>query len=155
MCCEHLKETLGAQGKSDCFSNSTTAAENGKKFSLENPDRKTICRIKIDGCLANSAKVIKCDYLFAICKNDKKEVSKYYLVELKGTDVVHAVKQIISTFESINEHIKAPAANYRGFLISSAVPRATEQRFRRLQDDCFKKKKFLITKKTNQCIEKV
>ena len=155
MCCESLKEALDAKSKANCFSQSTVAEEKGKKFSFNNSVRKGICRVKVDNCLIENKNIPKCDYLFKVCEAEEKN-SKYYFVELKGVNVDHAVTQIIKTFEMVRSKLKqSPPENYKGYVISSAVPSATEQKFRKLQDKCLKEHKLSITKRSNQWVEKI
>src|SRR4051812_12919 len=98
MCCQELQLMLEATDKKDCFSAKTVAHEHGKKFTLRNPARKTVCRVKVDDCLIGASNTRKCDYLFKVCKPEK-----YFLVELKGQDVSTAVTQIIRTYNIVNQ----------------------------------------------------
>ena len=139
MCCEELRKSLG--GKSECYSNSTVAKENGKEFRLNLNANSTACKVRIDGCVMDSQVLAKCDYLFKICP-----VNKYHLVELKGTDVDHAVHQIVSTFNMTKMRLKEEPANFTGHIISSAIPRAAEQKFRNLKDKAMKNNKLNIVK---------
>jgi hypothetical protein len=141
MCCQQLQVTLEATGKKDCFSAGTVAHEHGKKFTLRNPAHKTVCRVKVDDCLIDAPDTRKCDYLFKVC-----EMEKYFLVELKGQDVSTAVTQIVRTYDIVNRKIKVTADRYKGVIVSSAVPSATQQHFRKLQDKYYREKQLLITK---------
>jgi RNase adaptor protein for sRNA GlmZ degradation len=143
--CKDLISALGASGMKDCFSNSTVAEENGKKFTLINPSRKKICKVKVDGCLIKAQTARKCDYMFEV----SGKPNKYYLVELKGGDVVTAVDQIISTYSQVNAKIKSASNTYKGIVVSSGVPGA-EQRFRSAQTKSLKDHGIMILKKTNQ-----
>jgi hypothetical protein len=139
MCCKELKEVLGGEEK--CFSNSTVAKENGREFRLNLGAGQKACRVKIDGCLIKDHKKIKCDFLFKVCP-----INKYHLVELKGTDVDHAVAQIVNTFDVINKQIKDNPLNFTGHIISSSIPRAAEQKFRTLKEKVLKNKRLNIEK---------
>jgi hypothetical protein len=143
-CCTKLKNDLNYPDKDRCFSLKTTAKVNAKTFRIENNSNKSICRVEVDGCLIDSIDVLKCDYMFKIC-----ETNEYFLVELKGTDVTHAVKQIVSTYDIIRRQLLLSANNFKGFIVSSSVPRAAEQRFRQLKEKTFKEKKLLIKKVHN------
>lgn len=147
--CKSLIAVLGASDRKNCFSTSTVAEENGKKFSLLNPARKKICKVKVDGCLITSQIIQKCDYMFEV----SGKPSKYFLVELKGGDVETAVDQILSTFKSVNSKIKSSPNNYTGIIVSTAVPKA-EQKFRNLQEQSLKNHGVMITKRSNQYSEK-
>lgn len=141
MSCIELQKILEASDKENCFSIASSARESGKRFAFDNRNNKTICRVKIDDCLITSKQIKKCDFLFRVFENNK-----YYLVELKGIAVMDAVVQIINTFEIVNIKIKANPENYKGIIVSSAVPSATEQRFRRIQDKYYKENRIRISK---------
>ena len=148
MSCTDLRETLN--GNAECFSNASSASENGKKFILKNVSGKSICRVRVDDCLITDQKSKKCDFLFNI-----KENSRYFLVELKGVDLDTAVKQIESTFDHVNQKIKQPPVNYIGIIVSSAVPRASTLKFQNLQDKLYRAKKLLVKRKSLVYEEKV
>lgn len=150
MSCVKLKQVLEVEPDNNCFETATSAREGGKRFSFLNITRKTICRVHIDDCLITDKTVKKCDYLFNV-----NEDNLYYLVEFKGVAVDEAVRQIISTYEIVNEKIKQDAQNFKGVIVSSSVPAGTEQKFRRLQERCFKEKRLKITKTHIQHTEKI
>lgn len=148
MCCNDLKKKIGGSNK--CYSNSNAATENGKQFRIDKPNDISICKVQVDGCLIKNNAILKCDYLFKICQS-----SQIFLVELKGTDVIHAVSQITSTYDQIKNKIGEPSSNYKGFIISSSVPRAAEHNFRKQQEKVLKQKGFLIKKGHKIHIEKI
>lgn len=148
MGCEHLIEIL--QGDAKCYSQATSAAENGKKFAFDNPARKTVCRVRVDNCLITDKGIKKCDFLFKI--NDDK---KYYLVELKGQAIDTAVAQIESTYDFVNRKIKAAPQDYTGIIVSSAVPKAANQKFKNLQDRLYRNKKLLVKRRQFQFEERI
>ena len=65
---------------------------NRSKFRLDNPQRASIRVVQVDDCAIT--KGIRCDYLLILL--DGQEL----YIELKGSDVRHAVEQIV---ESINQ----------------------------------------------------
>lgn len=140
MACEDLKIKLG--GNSDCFTNSSSAIENGKKFIFKNTKNKTICKVRIDDCLIKDKTIKKCDYLFQV-----EEDNRYYLVELKGQSIDVAVEQITSTYKILEPKIKSGPLNYTGVIVSSAVPKAANQKFKNLQDRIYRDKKLIIKRK--------
>jgi hypothetical protein len=150
MSCEKLKQVLEAKTDNNCFAAATSAKEGGKKFSFLNRSNKNICRVHVDDCLITDKTIKKCDYFFAV-----NEDQSYYLVEFKGIAVDEAILQIISTYEIVNEKIKSDARNFKGVIVSSSVPSATEQRFRKLQERCFREKRLKIIKTHIQHTEKV
>lgn len=138
MSCDNLKTLLGGDG--NCFSNASSAIENGKKFVFRNPTNKTVCRVRVDNCLITDKSIKKCDYLFQID-------SKFYLVELKGQSIDNAVAQILSTYNNVNKKIKAPASDYSGIIVSSAVPKTADQKFKNLQEKVYRDRKLMIKRK--------
>lgn len=146
MCRDELIELLGAHKKADCFSDSTVAKEKGKEFRLENKSKRTVCQVRVDGCLIDDKRTKRCDFLFKVC-----ETEIHYLVELKGADVNKAVEQIVHTFEFINKKLKLPPKHFEGIIVSSSIPRAAEQKFRTLKEKCFKEKKLRIQKESQKC----
>lgn len=135
--------------KAACFSAGTSAYEMGKRFRFDNPGRKAICKVKIDGCLITDNS-LRCDYLFKVCED-----KTYFLVELKGGDVSHAVRQIESTFLQLNRKLKESSERFNGRIVSSRVPAATESSFRKLQEKVWKERRFLITKTHIEHVERV
>ncbi|MEY4539741.1 MAG: hypothetical protein RLZZ306_1498 [Bacteroidota bacterium] len=65
------------------------------QFLVNNPNRFKVCCLLIDGCLIESQEEEKTDFLLLKCpeKGDDK-TSIAYLVELKGSDLIKAVRQI-------------------------------------------------------------
>lgn len=144
MSCVLLQKRLAVFNKPECFAISTAASEKGKIFRFENHQGKTICRVRVDGCLIAEHDTKKCDFLFYVREDDR-----YYLVELKGSDVDTAVEQVIRTFKIIKPYIKAAPSQYIGIIVSSSVPAATQASFRKLQERCLRDNKFIL-KKTHQ-----
>lgn len=103
--------------------------ENKSKISFLNPDKETILIIKVDGCVVSDNKTLRCDY--ALVPSDKVEI----YVELKGNDILHAVKQIESTIELLSED--SQKTKKLCFVVSTRVPKQTtsiqqlQTRFRR------------------------
>ncbi|MES2418316.1 MAG: hypothetical protein V4541_09015 [Bacteroidota bacterium] len=147
MACDNLKTSLN--GEPACFSSSSSATENGKRFSFQNPNRKPICKVHVDDCLIKDHAVKKCDYLFEI------DESQYYLVELKGVEIETAIEQILSTYEIVNKLIKTSVANYTGIVVSSAVPKAANQKFKNLQEKTYRDKKLIIKRKQIRYEERI
>jgi len=143
MCCNELKDLLAASGH-ECFDHSNVAKENGKEFRIKT--LKKLCRVKNDGCLNKSQAEKKCDFIFKIC-----DTNEIILVELKGEDVELAVTQIRATYNKIYSSLKSVNPSYKGFIISSSVPAAAEQKFRQLKEKCRKDLKFNIDKKHFKC----
>ena len=69
-------------------------SENGRTFRIKNNSSYTVNKVKVDGCYIKTQTGIKCDYLFEIIKIN---IDKVFYVELKGSDIQHAVAQLAST----------------------------------------------------------
>ncbi|WP_271254159.1 hypothetical protein [Pseudanabaena sp. Chao 1811] len=78
--------------------------ENKRKYILQNPSKKKVCKIRIDDCVISSQTRRKCDYLMIVC-----ELEYMYFIELKGKDLISAVEQLTETvkyFQSECHEIK-------------------------------------------------
>ncbi|MEY3302501.1 MAG: hypothetical protein ACK5RE_09175 [Pseudanabaena sp.] len=75
------------------------AEENKRKYILQNPSKKKVCKVRIDGCLVHSQNQRKCDYLMIVCESKlaNYQESDIYFIELKGRDLISAVEQITQT----------------------------------------------------------
>ena len=69
---------------------------NRSKFRLQNPKRASIRVVQIDDCVIKEG--IRCDYLLIL--PDEQEL----YIELKGSDVKHAVEQIARTIDLLACH---------------------------------------------------
>ena len=117
MCCNNFQPYIG--GADFCYSNKTSAKENGRSFSLQFDIPETFCRIKIDGCVDNSQRNKKCDYLFVRCAT-----KDFYFVELKkGDNILDAYEQIVSSIRLIKPKVQLAKENIYGVIASRAVPK--------------------------------
>lgn len=66
--------------------------ENGRKVIFKKPQGKKAQKIRVDGCCIRQATA--CDYLVLDWEN------RYHFVELKGSNVEHALKQLSATIPS-------------------------------------------------------
>ena len=71
--------------------------ENQRKIIFQNPLRLLYQKVDVDGCTI-TGKAIRCDKLLL----SSDEHQEYY-VELKGTDVKHAISQIEETIKKLGE----------------------------------------------------
>jgi len=55
----------------------------------------------LDGCLLDSSELKKADFVFLIC-----EEKKVYFVELKGSNLRQAARQINSSLDELSEQLK-------------------------------------------------
>ena len=90
--------------------------ENGKVFRLRNSSRKAVKCCVVDGCLLVDTG-LKCDFLFVIASE------KIYLVELKGTSHVHALRQLIESAEKLQ--LEKVRLEKFSVIVSSACPKAS------------------------------
>ena len=102
--------------------------ENKSKMIFENVNLKTLKKVKVDGCVIKEGQ--KCDYLVVEPK-DKIE----HFVELKGSDVKHAEKQLAATITQLSSNAKEKAkcayvVTVKNPLIDSEIQRI-KIRFRR------------------------
>lgn len=72
--------------------------ENKRKIIFLNPDRKDYKRVQVDGCAIDDKVTMRCDKL--LVSADEHE-ERY--VELKGTEVMHAIDQLESTIQRLGE----------------------------------------------------
>lgn len=89
-------------------------SSDGKSIVFENPNNAEFLVVQIDGCEIKSG--IRAD-----CLVQKPSVGQIIL-EFKGTDIVHAAKQILATAE----YLKTRTPDYKkiaGMVICSQYPR--------------------------------
>ncbi len=80
------------------------AIENGKIYKLNNVSGFKIRKVKVDNCILQKPEDRKCDYLMEI-----KSVGRVIFIELKGGDLVHALKQLFSSIS----YLKSEFINYQ------------------------------------------
>ena len=76
----------------DCISQSSSASENQRSFSIRPESGDVIWRVKTDGCWFSSSNLKKVDYLFWVSSSSGSRL--VLLVELKGKDFGTALQQI-------------------------------------------------------------
>ena len=69
---------------------------NKQEYRIINSDSVSICKIKVDNCLISSSN--RCDYLAIKCAANQV-VESLYFIELKGSDLKHALVQIEETIK--------------------------------------------------------
>ncbi|MBD2327780.1 hypothetical protein [Alkalinema sp. FACHB-956] len=89
--------------------------EKRSQITFVNAAQVEVLKIKVDGCVVCDGETLRCD--FALVPDRDVEI----YVELKGSDVAHAVEQLKSTIGLISEDPK----RFRKlcFVISTRVPR--------------------------------
>ena len=93
------------------------AKENKREYRLVNISRKKICKIRIDNGYITETNVAKCDFGFLVCDD-----IYIILVELKGSDFIHAVEQISSTIHLMNRELENQKVSARIILSKMQVP---------------------------------
>ena len=86
--------------------------EKQSKMIFNNPAKKKLRRIQVDGCLELQG--AKCDYLMI------SPAETEHFVELKGGDVKHSTRQLESTILAIS--LEAKKALKHCFVISTRCP---------------------------------
>lgn len=108
--------------------------ENGRTYIIENTENECIAKIKVDGGLAASSREKKADYLFIRCKHNV-----LYFVELKGSDVTKACKQILSTITWFQELVgNLHNINARVVSSRSSAPHLRSSYYEQLKRHCNK-----------------
>lgn len=102
---------------------SFSCAEKNCTYIVENPGSKCVRQFKVDGgVFPENSSQIRCDWLFL---NDTNQAA--YYVELKGTDIFHAIEQIEKTEQEIQPSIREYVV-YRRIVYHSHSHRVTDQR---------------------------
>ena len=105
------------------------AEENGKKYSLINESQHQIQKVRIDGCLSQKEGEKRCDFLFNITT---KKPRTAIFVELKGSDLITAVRQTYDTLIFLKPELKGCELLVR-IIGSKDVPRPkTNPAYKRL-----------------------
>ena len=118
------------------------AFEKGKTYKLNNNSNHKIKKVKVDGCIVGIVGE-KCDYLMEI-----KSIERVIFIELKGGDLVHALKQLHTSIL----YLKAEFKNYQidaRIVGSKDVPGFISLPFYRKLDIEIRKHKGRIIRATN------
>ena len=94
--------------------------ENKRKILFINQHGKPYIKVKVDGCAITQG--LRCDNL--LLSGDQLE-ERY--VELKGTDVVHAIDQLNATILALGEH----DGNRHAYVICTNVAPALDTRIQK------------------------
>ncbi len=93
--------------------------ENRSSFCLKNNNKVRVEKVEVDGCLINEGQE-KCDWLFAL-----PGMKKVLFVELKGSDITKAGRQIEATIQATSrKYIKFKLDCY---IATTRVPRYDSQ----------------------------
>ncbi len=97
-CCQYIKASL------------IRCEENKRKIIFDNPNKKEVVVITVDGCQITDG--IRCDFLVL-------EGSDEYFIELKGEDIKHAFEQLRRTISLLGNKT---CTKRNSFVISSRSP---------------------------------
>jgi hypothetical protein len=89
--------------------------ENKSKIAFLNPNQDKVLTVKVDGCVISDNETLRCDY--ALIPSNTIEI----YVELKGSDIPHAVKQIESTIRLLSQDPQK--MKKLCFVVSTRVPK--------------------------------
>lgn len=123
-------------------------AENGKQAIFLNPHKGVYFKVRVDGNLIQNK--VACDFVIS------KEQFADLMIELKGTDVDHAVEQVFSTARFWHE-TALREGKIAGLVVSSRYPRFDSKiaRYKEKFAREFKGPLHLVTKNQEYFIERV
>ncbi|MEQ9486388.1 hypothetical protein [Coleofasciculus sp. F4-SAH-05] len=81
--------TVCSQGKK------ITAQENKRKYILNNPSGKQVCKVKIDDCVIKSQEQRKCDYLYFKSKITGKVFARVVLSRVPSPKIIEVNPGVI------------------------------------------------------------
>lgn len=87
------------------------------KYIVKNNGLYKLCVLKVDNGYIQSGKQKKCDFLVINCKSTHS-----YFVELKGSDLIQAARQITITIDDFSPEIYNSVINARIVLSKVSVP---------------------------------
>lgn len=139
MICDRLKECVEKQSageylkkcgniESECIKSNdcrskVVCTEKSKKYSLDNTQKNMVISYEVDGGMIRLDKTVppetvKCDYLYVICREETEAI----LIELKGTDIVHSLKQIEGTLSHFKSFFDLMSHVYGRAVVVSSTP---------------------------------
>ena len=128
MSCQHFKENHPSC--TECSNNPIiNAAEQKSKYSLRNPQRKEVCKIRYDGCVATQLDGKQCDYLFLSC-----DTSTAFFVELKGSDLSQGIDQINQSIDYQTANLAGMAINARVVLSKTQAPDLRTPKYKKFRE---------------------
>lgn len=87
-------------------------SENKSRITFINKGQKDIEQVKVDGCAVKNG--LKCDYMLI------EDTEMEHFIELKGSDIDHAILQLIDTFKKLSKCAKSH--NKCAYIISTRCP---------------------------------
>lgn len=92
--------------------------ENNKSFVVKNSSRKNIQVCRVDGCLVTGDHSRKCDFMFVLDMDNPKKI---VLVEMKGTDHIRAIEQLVAAAEQLD--LKSKGILLESYIVGSPNPK--------------------------------
>jgi len=96
-----------------------SVSENKRTFKIINNSSHNINKVIVDGCYIATGS--KCDFLFEIINNHSNIIDVFY-VELKGSDIPHAIEQLENTINNCT-HIHG-RYNKSSYIVASKFPKS-------------------------------
>lgn len=96
-----------------------TVEENKKILYIKNDNRIKIKVCRVDDCIISNDNK-KCDFLIVI---EEDNPYRFILLELKGTNYAHAIKQIIETAEVLNFSNFKSSISRESIIVGSSSPK--------------------------------
>ena len=114
---------------SDKRQNATFRDKKGKtSYVFPNQARNNISGLRVDGCILVDDK--KCDFLLLNHENDKAWAT---LIELKGSDLLQAVRQIDATIDKLSGKLKDYKLHGRIVLTKTYAPHLQSSEYLKLR----------------------
>ena len=110
------------------YSTNIVCKENGRSFTLNNISKYYIRKIRVDGKLIKTGN--KCDYAIDVAKKDTTE--KIFLIELKGSDLSHACKQINETYNYFKKNFQTDGYLFRIIVSKTKKPELNSIEYKKL-----------------------
>lgn len=96
-----------------------SVSENRRNFKIKNSSTFYINKVIVDDCYIKVGE--RCDYLFEIINNDT--IENVFYVELKGSNITHAVEQLKATIAHC-KNIHSAVALKQCYIVASKFPSA-------------------------------
>jgi hypothetical protein len=143
----NFSNSVGNSCSQEAYHKRISLEENKRKFIGFNPDEKAVIKVRIDGCLITTG--IKCDFLLI-----EKEKHLSCFIELKGSDIEHALDQLQATIQQVDNpergFITKRFTKKFAFVVSSQVPQMNTGVQNKMKN--FAKQGIVLRVKNNQII---
>ena len=101
--------------------------KNPQTLRFDNPKEFDVIEVVVDSGLIASGEQCKCDFFLYVSAPNYRECREHY-IELKGTDLEHAVEQISETIKFLENNYSSTSKNKRrGYIICNRCPMADTQ----------------------------